>query len=243
MREPDPDRRATRPCACSSSAASSSSSRTIALACSATSLAASPRPEAHCRVSRGGGHGPSSRSPSRATMPVGERGADDDPRDGPPPTLLLRPRAELRPGRRDDGRSPGVWFGRRLALHARLDQARLELADEARRPRRAARRASPSSRPRRPSFGELLQLRRPRSIDLLIGVVISSLTGGSSPVAYARCPGGASAAIVARRAERAVERGPQQLPEHEVVFYQLWPGETCGRMLAACSWPRRSGSV
>src|SRR6478609_6284899 len=106
----------------SSSAASSSSSRTIALARSATSLTAAPRPCGLCRpLVPWVGIAPPV-DPLGQEDAGGQRGSGDQPGTRAAATrhlLPLRPRAQLR-------------ARRRLALGARLDQARLQLPDEVR---------------------------------------------------------------------------------------------------------------
>src|SRR5436190_3160286 len=111
----------------SSSAASSSSRRTIELVRSATCLTAAPTP---CEsVSWVGMASPV--DPFRQHDPCDERDADDEERVRPAAGLLLRlpALAKLR-ARRGQWRLPRLLVRRRLALGARLDQARLQLADE-----------------------------------------------------------------------------------------------------------------
>src|SRR6185437_12136766 len=116
----------------SSSAASSSSSRTIALARSATSLTAAPRPCGLCRpLVPWVGIAPPV-DPLGQEDAGGQCGSGDQPGIRPAAARLLLPlrrRAQLR-ARRSHGHLPGLLTRRRLALGARLDQARLQLPDE-----------------------------------------------------------------------------------------------------------------
>ena len=113
----------------SSIAASSSSSRTIALARSATSLTAAPRP---CvpRPSVSWVCMPSPVDPLRQNDARNERCAHHDPRVRPAAvSLRLRPRTELRAGRREPWPA-GFVVRRSPTPGARLDEARLHPPDE-----------------------------------------------------------------------------------------------------------------
>src|SRR5262245_44174722 len=113
----------------SSSAASSSSSLTMVLVRSATSFTAAPR---LCESVSGVGMA-SPVDPLREHDSCNERRADDQERARPAAALLLLFRllalAELR-ACRCDRRLARLLVGRRFAPCARLDQARLQLADE-----------------------------------------------------------------------------------------------------------------
>src|SRR4029453_153156 len=110
----------------SSSAASSSSRRMIALVRSATSLTAAPTPCAS--VSRVGMSPPVDPLGQGDSRDDGD--ANDEPRIRAAAVPVLRPLAELRARTCERG-SSRLLVRRRLALGARLDQARLHLPDEA----------------------------------------------------------------------------------------------------------------
>src|SRR3954470_11280231 len=111
----------------SSSAASSSSSRTIELVRSATSLTAAPTP---CESVSWVGMAPPV-DPFREDDSGDDRNAHEEERVGPAAAFLLRLLAltELW-ARRGERCLPRLLVDRRLAFRARLDQARLQLADE-----------------------------------------------------------------------------------------------------------------
>src|SRR3954453_23048597 len=118
----------------SSRLASSSSSFAIALAWSATSFAAAPTPPFWLATSVSGGCMAPPVDHLREDDPRREADADHEPRRrarAGAALLGLGPRAELR-YRRRNLRLAGSLVGRRLALRALDDQARLQLADELR---------------------------------------------------------------------------------------------------------------
>src|SRR5438034_4950558 len=110
----------------SSSWASSSSSRTIALVCAATCLTATPRP---CESASWVGMASPVDEPREGDSSH-QRSADDQERDRAAALLpALLTLTELRTGRGQRSLSR-LLVRRRLSFRARLDQARLQLADE-----------------------------------------------------------------------------------------------------------------
>src|SRR3954465_1637879 len=159
----------------SSSAASSSSSRTIELVCSATCLTPAPTP---CESASWVGMA-SPIDELREHDPGDECRTDDDERVRAALLLQLLALAELR-ARRRQRRLPGLLIPRGFALRARLDQARLQLADEVGVLRERLGELRLHAALAGHVIRELLQLVR-RAFDLLIGCR-HFLVGGSSPV-------------------------------------------------------------
>src|SRR5205814_10080729 len=181
----------------SSSAASSSSRRTIELVRSATCLTAAPTP---CEsVSWVGMASPV--DPFRQHDPSNERDADDEERIRPAAALLLLfALAKLR-ARRRQWRLPRLLVRRRLALRARLDQARLQLADEVGVLRERLGELRLDAALAGHLIRELLQLVC-RALDFLIAGR-HFFVGGSSPVSGRQMPEAARRETIVARAPTA----------------------------------------
>src|SRR5215211_3902951 len=166
----------------SSSPASSSSSFAIVLACSATVFAATPTPPlpsalaSSSRCSEAGvGMAPPVDDP-RERDAERDRGSDNDPRARPAGARRLGACPELR-SRRRDATLGRLLVRRQLASRARLDEARLELAQELGVVGERLRELRLHAALQREPVGLLLELVR-------CGVEAAHfLVGGSSPVA------------------------------------------------------------